>query len=135
MVVTGVTGGGCAVPSTHQDNVPTLHLPALSHADQHVLFVIAYHGVPANGLRLLPNKYGEWSAFSENWPDRAREWLPMIDPPSDKATSEFVVTAPARFQVVANGLLQEETDLGDGRRRTRWREAGPVAARLNAIRG
>ena len=46
--------------------------------------------------------------FSENWPNRARQWLPMIDHPYDKATGEFVVTAPAHYQVVANGLLVEE---------------------------
>jgi aminopeptidase N len=57
----------------------------------------------------------------------------MIDHPSDKATSEFVVTAPARFRVVANGLLQEETDLGDGRRRTHWKQSVPIASWLNAI--
>src|ERR1041384_5471324 len=45
----------------------------------------------------------------------------MIDHPYDKATSEFIVTAPIRYQVVANGLLQEETDLGDGRRLTHWK--------------
>jgi len=133
MTVTSVTSSGQAVPYTHENNLLTLQLSAPSRLGQHVLFVIAYHGVPANGLRLMQNKYGEWSAFSENWPNRAREWLPMIDHPSDKATSEFVVTAPARFQVVANGLLQEETDLGDGRRRTHWKQSVPIASWLNAI--
>ena len=79
------------------------------------------------------NKYGEWSTFSENWPNRAREWLPMIDHPYDKATSEFIVTAPAKYQVVANGLLQETRDLGDGRRLTHWKQAVPIASWLNAI--
>ena len=32
----------------------------------------------------------------------------MIDHPYDKATGEFIVTAPAQYQVVANGLLHEE---------------------------
>src|SRR2546429_8113855 len=57
----------------------------------------------------------------------------MIAHPSDKGTSEFVVTATARFRVVANGLLQEETDLGDGRRRTHWKQSVPIASWLNAI--
>ena len=98
-----------------------------------MLFTIAYHGVPANGLRLIRNKYGEWCAFSENWPNRAREWLPMIDHPYDKATSEFVVTAPSKYQVVANGLLVETRDLGDGRRLTHWKQSVPIASWLNAI--
>ena len=133
MTVTGVTSGGGKVPFTHERNVLTIPLAARSTSGAHAVFTIAYRGVPANGLRMLPNKYGEWSAFSENWPDRARQWLPMIDHPSDKATSEFIVTAPAKYQVVANGLLQEETDLGDGRRRTHWKQAVPIASWLNAL--
>ena len=43
------------------------------------------------------------------------------------------MTAPARYQVVANGLLQEERDLGDGRRLTHWKEAVPIASWLNAL--
>src|SRR5207247_9465540 len=64
---------------------------------------------------------------------RAREWLPRIDHPYDKATSEFIVTAPAAYQVVANGLLQSTTDLGDGRRVTHWKQSVPIASWLNAI--
>ncbi len=133
MTVTTVTSGGQAVRYRHQNNVLTLQLPAPAKAGQHMLFTIAYHGTPANGLRLIPNKYGEWSAFSENWPNRAREWLPMIDHPYDKATSEFIVTTEAKYHVVANGLLLESTDLGDGRRRTHWKQSVPIASWLNAI--
>jgi aminopeptidase N len=57
----------------------------------------------------------------------------MIDHPYDKATSEFIVTAPAVYQVVSNGLLQEERDLGDGRRLTHWKESVPIASWLNAV--
>jgi aminopeptidase N len=53
--------------------------------------------------------------------------------PYDKATSEFLVTAPVRYQVVSNGLLQEEKDLGDGRRLTHWKQSVPIASWLNAL--
>ncbi|HTK29308.1 MAG TPA: M1 family metallopeptidase [Vicinamibacterales bacterium] len=133
MQVTAVTSAGQPVAYTHRDNRLTLPLPAGVKPDQHVSFTIRYHGAPANGLRLLKNKYGEWCAFSENWPNRAREWLPMIDHPYDKATSEFIVVAPSRYQVVANGLLEESVDLGDGRRRTHWKQSVPIPSWLNAI--
>ncbi len=96
-------------------------------------FVIKYAGTPASGLRIGKNKFGERTFFSENWPDKARQWLPTVDHPYDKATSEFVVTAPARYQVVANGSLIEEIDLGDGRRTTHWKEGVPIATWLNAL--
>jgi aminopeptidase N len=43
------------------------------------------------------------------------------------------VTAPSKYQVVANGLLQEEMDLGDGRRLTHWKQGVPIASWLNAL--
>ncbi len=94
---------------------------------------VKYRGIPANGLRSLKNKFGDRCFFSANWPDLAHQWLPTVDHPYDKATSEFIVTAPAKYQVVANGLLQEEIDLGDGRRTTHWKQSVPIATWLNNI--
>jgi len=96
-------------------------------------FTIRYHGVPKAGLRIGPNKYKERTFFGLSWPHLARHWLPVIDHPYDKATSEFLITAPARYQVVANGLLQETRDLGDGTRLTHWKQSVPIASWLNTI--
>jgi len=146
MSVTSVSRDGARVTFVHEHNQLTLPIGAPASAGQLVSFTIQYHGIPAApagsqpatsrenpGLRIVPNKYGEWSAFSENWPNRARQWLPMIDHPYDKATSEFLITAPAKYQVVANGLLQETIDLGDGRRLTHWKQSVPIASWLNAV--
>jgi aminopeptidase N len=133
MTVESVTSAGGSIAFRHEAGRLTLTLPAPPRASEQRTFTVRYRGVPANGLRMLKNKFGERVFFSENWPDNARQWLPMIDHPYDKATSEFIVTAPARYQVVANGLLQEETDLGDGRRRTHWKQSVPIASWLNAI--
>jgi hypothetical protein len=56
---------------------------------------IRYHGVPAAALKIGPNKSGQRTFSSDNWPDLARHWLVGVDHPYDKATSEFIVTAPA----------------------------------------
>ena len=92
-----------------------------------------YRGKPASGLYASKNSHGDRGIFSVNWPNLARQWLPIIDHPYDKATSEFLITAPAKYQVVANGLLQEERDLGDGTRVTHWKQSVPIASWLNAI--
>jgi aminopeptidase N len=107
-------------------------LPA-GRAGERRQFVVRYHGVPASGLKIGPNRYGERTWFSDNWPDKARQWLSVVDHPYDKATSEFAVTAPAHYQVVSNGRLVEETDLGDGRRTTRWRQSVPIAPWLYCL--
>ncbi len=132
MTVTAVLSAGAPLAFTHAANRVSIRLRNPPGGSRQA-FTIRYHGVPAGGLRIGPNKYGERTFFSSNWPDRARQWLPVIDHPSDKASSEFLVTAPARYQVVANGVLVEETDLGDGTRLTHWSEAAPIASWLNAI--
>ena len=133
MAVSEVTSSGAALSFKHQADRLSITLAAPSKANTRQQFTVRYRGVPANGLRMLKNKFGERVFFSENWPNNARQWLPMIDHPYDKATSEFIITAPAKYQVVANGLLQEETDLGDGRRLTHWKQSVPIASWLNAI--
>jgi aminopeptidase N len=133
MTVSEVTSGGVAVKYAHQADRLVITLAPAPKAGERRQFTVKYRGVPADGLHMPKNRYGERTFFSANWPDKARQWLPMIDHPYDKATSEFLVTAPARYQVVANGLLQEEIDLGDGRRLTHWKQSVPIASWLNAI--
>ena len=133
MTVLTASRGGQAAPFEHSNDRLRLPLASPSKAGQEETFAIRYRGVPADGLRLLANIHGERTAFSENWPDKARQWLPMIDHPSDKATGEFIVTAPAHYQVVANGVLAEELDLANGLRRTHWIQGVPIASWLYAV--
>jgi aminopeptidase N len=133
MLVSEVTMDGTPVRFTHTDDRLGIALEAAPKAGDRREFTVRYRGIAANGLHMVKNKFGERSVFSWNWPTFARQWLPVIDHPSDKATSEFIVTAPARYQVVANGLLVEATDLGDGRRRTHWKQSVPIAVWLNNI--
>lgn len=133
MTVLGVSSQGASLRFTHSADRLRVALASARAAGERRQFTIRYHGVPKSGLRIGVNKFGERTFFSDNWPDKARQWLPVIDHPYDKATSEFIVIAPVRYQVVANGLLQEETDLGDGRRQTHWKQSVPIASWLNAL--
>jgi aminopeptidase N len=133
MAVSAVTTAPESVSFTHRDDRLTLTLSPAAKAGELRSFTVKYRGIPAKGLLFPKNKFGDRAIFSVNWPDFAHQWLPTIDHPSDKATSEFIVTAPAKYQVVANGLLQEVLDLGDGRRRTHWKQSVPIATWLNNI--
>ncbi len=132
MTVDGVSSDTGEVHFRHQADHLRLTFPA-AKANEVRQFTVKYHGVPAGGLKTLANKFGDRVFFSVNWPDLAHQWLPTIDHPSDKATSEFLITAPSKYQVVANGLLREEIDLGDGRRLTHWKQSVPIATWLNNI--
>ena len=133
MTVDAVTSAGEALPFTHPADRLTITVSKPPAAGERRQFTVRYHGVPASGLNIGKNKFGERVFFGSNWPNLAHQWLPLIDHPYDKATSEFIVTAPAKYQVVSNGLLQEETDLGDGRRLTHWKQTVPIASWLNMI--
>jgi len=65
--------------------------------------VIWYHGSPQDGLIIGLNARGRRVAFADNWPERARFWLPVVDHPSDKATAVFSIEAPSAWRVIANG--------------------------------
>jgi aminopeptidase N len=132
MTVSAVTCDGTPAPFVHDAERLriTLNKPK---AGSDVACTTTYRGVPAGGLRIIDNIHGERTAFSENWPNNARHWLPMIDHPYDKATGEFIVTAPAQYQIVANGLLLEELDLPGGVRRTHWKQSVPIASWLYAL--
>ena len=133
MTVGSVIAAGSAVPFAHANDRLRLTLPMPSRTGDEFTATISYTGAPGGGLRLLPNIHGERTFFSENWPNNARQWLPMIDHPADKATGDFIVTAPAHYQVVANGLLVEERDLQAGRRLTHWRQSVPISSWLYAL--
>jgi aminopeptidase N len=117
----------------HSDNRLRIVLEPPGRRSERRRVTVRYGGVPGGGLKIGPNRYGDRTFFSNNWPDETRQWLPTVDHPHDKATCDFVVTAPAHYQVVSNGLLVEETDLGDGQRRTHWRESVPIAPWLFAL--
>jgi len=87
---------------------------------------VKYHGRPSDGLIIRKNQYGDLTFFADNWPNRAHYWFPGIDHPYDKATAEFIVTAPADYDVIANGSLIEKRRLQDGNELTHWREDKPI---------
>jgi aminopeptidase N len=133
MVVSAVTEAGKSLVFDHRDDRLAIRLDPVARAGETRRVAVSYRGIPATGLLIAPNKHGERTFFSDNWPIKARHWLPTLDHPGDKATSEMVVNAPAHYQVVSNGRLVEETDLGGGRRLTRWRQSIPIATWLNVL--
>ncbi len=135
MQVLAVTSGddGAALAYRHEDDLLTVTLSQPAIAGSRASVTVAYRGIPASGLRIGPNKYGERTFFSDNWPNRARQWLPTVDHIGDKATCEFVITAPAHYQVVSNGRLVEETDVEGGARLTHWKQSVPISPWLYVV--
>jgi aminopeptidase N len=94
---------------------------------------IRYEGIPTDGLIISNNKFGHRGFFGDNWPNRAHNWLPCVDHPSDKATVDFYITAPDHYTVVANGALQGEKPLPNHRKTTHWKESAPLSPKIMAV--
>jgi aminopeptidase N len=64
--------------------------------------VVQYRGSPQDGLLFGATVRGRRAVFADNYPQRARYWLPVVDHPSDKARVLWSVRAPPGWQVVTN---------------------------------
>lgn len=111
MIIDEISYDDQLVEFNHSDHRVRIKLPFPAMNDQRRNLKILYHGTPADGLIIGKNKYGDRTFFGDNWPNRAHYWLPTNDHPSDKATCEFIVTAPAQYEIISNGVLLEESYL------------------------
>ena len=65
-------------------------------------------------------------------PVGASTWYPCVDHPSSKAAYDIVVTAPAQYSVLANGLLTDKTSQG-GDQTWSYHHPGPMAGYLASV--
>ncbi len=88
---------------------------------------IKYHGNPQDGLVIGSTARGRRVTFADNWPKRARYWLPTLDHPGDKARVMFWVEAPDGWRVVSNGT-PEPCSRRESERRVvcQWAESHPI---------
>jgi aminopeptidase N len=109
-------------PETIRVPLPTGQRDTLSVA-------VSYGGEVTDGLIIRTDAQGRWTAFGDNWPNRARHWIPSIDHPSDKATVTWTIRTPPGRTIVANGrqLPPGPMRVGYAETRTsRWREDRPI---------
>ena len=114
----------------------TIHIPLPRGDSGHFRVNVTYDGRVTDGLIARRDSAGRWTYFGDNWPNRARHWLPTIDHPSDKATVTWSVIAPVSRTVVANGMRFQRRVTGAGARAratTRWREAMAIPTYLMVI--
>jgi aminopeptidase N len=131
MLVSSVTENGKSLSFTQDSDV--VNITSLAKTNTIHTYTINYQGVPADGLIISTNKFGHRTFFGDNWPNRAHNWLPCADYPSDKASLDFMITAPDHYQVVSNGLKIEEKQLPNHTRFTHWKETVPLPTKVMVI--
>lgn len=85
-----------------------------------------YGGRPEDGLILRENVHGDWTAFADNWPNRARHWFASVDHPADKASVTHRLEVPAGWSTVANGVRTADRPVAPGRRLHVWRQQAAI---------
>ena len=131
MEIISLSGEGPEINYTHKNNRILFRIP-LTDSGTVRSFRIEYQGIPSDGLIIAKNKFGDRTFFGDNWPNRARHWLPVVDHPSDKATVEFLVEAPGHYRIVSNGSKIAEYTEG-GRIVSHWQTTVPLPTRLMVI--
>ena len=135
MHVDSVQVNAATVPFTRSGDSVRVALPG--GGGDTITVAVHYHGAPSDGLIIRRDPALGWTAFGDNFPNRARQWLAVVDHPSDKALVDWDVIAPATHRVVANGELLEESPVGggDGMRmvRTHWRTVRPIYTAVMVI--
>lgn len=112
MTVSTILENESIIPFTHDGNKLELQISPAHRGDRRT-YSIDYQGIPNDGLIISKNKFGDRTFFSDNWPDRGQNWLPIVDHPSDKATVEWFLQAPKHYQTIGNGVSEGIVDLGD----------------------
>ena len=130
MTVRSVTYSGGNIKWHHRNNKVNITLDSPSSAGSTSELTLTYDGIPADGLIISKNKFGDRTFFADHWPDRARNYLPCVDHPADKATVDFIIISPKHYEVVASGYLVEESDLSDGTKLTHWKEDVPLPTKV-----
>ncbi|MFA5297611.1 MAG: M1 family metallopeptidase [Lutibacter sp.] len=117
---------------THSENKITIQ-PKFINTDSIFNYEIKYYGVPKDGLIISTNLFGDRTFFADNWPNRAQNWFPCVDHPSDKATIEYTIKAPNHYQVIANGTLAEESNLANNLKLYHYKTSVPLPTKVMAI--
>lgn len=135
MLVTDVYDGRGRIINFRQtpDNHLLLQFPEILKAGDSTRVIIAYGGIPADGMIISKNKFGKRTFFADNWPNRAHQWLVCNDEPGDKALVSFRVSAPAHYSVVSNGLLTDLMMMDSVTRVSTWTSSVPLSPKVMVI--
>lgn len=133
MIVESVLQNGRKAEWEHSGNRVKVELSPPGIPVDSAEITVNYSGIPADGLIISKNKFGNRTFFADHWPDRASAYLPVVDHPADKAAVEFMITAPSHYEVVASGYVVEESDLPGDMKLTHWKEDIPLPVKVMAF--
>jgi aminopeptidase N len=108
LVIHSVSMAG--VSFTHSGNILNISLNATYNPGDTVQVGITYsHNNIVDNAFYVSNGF----VFTDNEPERARNWFPCWDKPSDKATVNITAKVPSNVKLGSNGRLADSVLTGD----------------------
>ncbi len=97
-----------------------------------------YHGLPGQSRAPTVTPVNGWTdtgsaIYVAGEPTGAAGWFPVNDHPLDKALYSFTITADSSFGVIANGLLQSQSNNADGTTTWFYVSGSPMASYLTTL--
>jgi len=132
------TPGGTRLDFNHINNLVTAGFPGSIPSGQQVSAVVYYRGNPRTknfgSFSWGQNPSGQPYLWTLSEPYNAMEWWPNKDNPADKADSVRVtVRIPSNMRVGSNGVLESETNHGDGTTTYGWVHRYPISTYLVSV--
>ncbi len=133
--VDSIKSGNDKLGFIHSDSRIKINLPEIKMIGETFSVSIFYNGYPSGtgfgSFYIREDKNAMWT-LSE--PYGAIDWFPCKDTPADKADSSDVwVTIRDDLYVVSNGILESDTDNGNGTRTFKWKSRYPIAHYLISL--
>ena len=135
LAVDSVTQRNILLSKNHANNILQIDFPATVNAGTFDSVSIYYQGVPPTtgfGSFIQSTHTGTPVMWSLSEPYGSRDWWPCKNGLDDKADSvDIIVTTPSQYKAASNGLLQSETLIAGGTKKTaHWKHRYPIASYL-----
>ena len=120
-------------PAKHSDGV-RIELPNLRSENTLRIVARGKYSNSGEGLhRFVDPVDNEVYLYTQFEVPDSRRMFPVFEQPDLKATFEFIVDAPAKWQVVSNSPTPEPEDLGSGRARWHFAKTPRISSYITAL--
>jgi aminopeptidase N len=135
LVADSVKQRNTLLTTNHSNNILQINFSATVNAGTLDSVSIYYQGIPPTtgfGSFIQSSHAGTPVMWSLSEPYGARDWWPCKNGLNDKADSiDILITAPAQYKAASNGMLQSETLIEGGTKKTAyWKHRYPIATYL-----
>jgi aminopeptidase N len=137
MTISGVTVGRREAPFEYDGQRLVVDIGEGRKRRQELAIAISYEAAPRIGMYFIgpDEKYPAkprqvWTQCQD---EDTRYWLPCFDHPSERFTSDVVVTVPGDWFALSNGRLLQEKKNRDGTRTFHWHQDRPHPSYLLTI--